>query len=178
HTVTSSITGNASMTVNPAAAKSLVVGGYPASTRAGTSHNFTVTAQDAFGNTASGYSGTVTFTSSDGQAVLPANYTFTGGDAGVHTFSATLKTAGSQSITATDTLTGSIKGSQSGITVSPAAISDLQVTAPRSVTAGQAFTITVAAVDPFSNVITGYLGTIHFTSSDNQAVLPGNYTFK
>jgi hypothetical protein len=116
--------------------------------------------------------------SSDGQAVLPANYTFTSTDAGVHSFSGTLRTAGSQSITATDTATSSIKGGQSGITVSPAAISGLQVTASRSVTAGQAFTITVTAVDPFSNVINSYLGTVHFTSSDNQAILPGNYTFK
>ncbi len=50
--------------------------------------------------------GTAHFTSSDIQAVLPANYTFTGVDAGVHVFSVTLKTAGSQSITATDTVTG------------------------------------------------------------------------
>src|SRR5206468_7033468 len=178
-TVINSIQGSqTSITVNLATVSKLVVSGYPSPTVAGISHGFTITAQDAFGNTASGYTGTVVFTSSDGQAVLPANYKFTSTDAGVHSFSGTLRTAGSQSITATDTVTSSIKGSQSGITVSPAAISGLQVTAPRSVTAGQAFTITVAAVDPFSNVITGYLGTIHFTSSDNQAVLPGNYTFK
>ena len=55
---------------------------------------------------ATGYTGTVHFTSSDAQAGLPANYTFTGGDAGTHVFSVTLKTAGTQSITATDTVTG------------------------------------------------------------------------
>ena len=59
-----------------------------------------------------GYTGTVHFTSSDGPAVLPANYTFTGGDAGTHVFSVTLKTAGTQSITATDTVTGSITGTR------------------------------------------------------------------
>src|SRR5205085_7986336 len=58
------------------------------------------------------------FTSSDTQAVLPANYTFTAGDNGVHTFSATLKTAGSRSLTATDTITGTITGAQT-ITVQP-----------------------------------------------------------
>ena len=42
---------------------------------------------------------TVTFGSSDAQAGLPASYAFTAADAGVHTFTATLKTAGSQSIT-------------------------------------------------------------------------------
>ena len=33
----------------------------------------TLTAKDAFGNTATGYNGTVHFTSTDGQAVLPAD---------------------------------------------------------------------------------------------------------
>ena len=51
-------------------------------------HNVTVTAKDAYGNMATGYTGTVHFTSSDGQAVLPANYTFVAGDAGIHTFQA------------------------------------------------------------------------------------------
>ena len=75
----------------------------------------TVTAKDAFGNTAVGYTGTVHFTSNDGQAVLPANYTFVAGDNGLHSFSATLKTAGTRSITATDTVTSSITGTQSGL---------------------------------------------------------------
>ena len=176
-TVTGSITGNASVTVSPAAAKSLVVGGYPASTTAGTSHNFTVTAQDTFGNTATGYTGTVAFTSSDGQAVLPANYTFTNSDAGVHTFSATLKTAGTQSITAKDTVTASITGTQSGITVNAATTSHLKISSPASATAGSSFSVTVTAQDVNNNTLTSYLGTVHFISADAAAVLPSNYTF-
>jgi parallel beta-helix repeat protein len=89
---------------------SLQLGG-PASASAGDMFTFMVTAQDAHGKTASGYTGTVHFTSSDSQAVLPANYAFTSTDKGVHTFSATLKTAGSQTVTATDTVTASITGS-------------------------------------------------------------------
>ena len=73
----------------------------PASATAGTSFSFTVTAQDGSNATDTGYAGTVHFTSSDGQAVLPANSTLT---SGVGTFSATLKTAGNQTITATDTV--------------------------------------------------------------------------
>src|SRR5262249_399348 len=47
-------------------------------------------------------------------AILPADYTFTLADAGVHTFSATLTTAGAQSITAADAahLTSSDTGIQ------------------------------------------------------------------
>ena len=88
------INGNDSTTVNPAAAHHLVVSGFPDPTVAGASHPFVVTAKDLFGNTATGYSGTVTFTSTDPDAVLPIDYDFVGGDNGDHTFSATLKTAG------------------------------------------------------------------------------------
>src|SRR5262249_61608751 len=82
-----SVTGSAAVTVSPAAASSLVLGGYPSPTAAGAAHSFTVTARDPYGNTATGYAGTVHFTSSDGQAVLPADYAFTAADAGVHSFS-------------------------------------------------------------------------------------------
>ena len=57
------------------------------------------------------------FSSSDPLASLPANYTFTATDAGVHTFSATLNTVGTESLTATDTLNSSITGIETGITV-------------------------------------------------------------
>src|SRR5205085_9382715 len=53
----------------------------------------TVKATDAFGNAVVGYTGTAHFTSTDVQASLPADYTFTAVDAGVHTFPVVLKTA-------------------------------------------------------------------------------------
>jgi hypothetical protein len=76
-----------------------------ASPSAGAAFHLTVTALAASGQTATSYSGTVHFTSTDGQAVLPANSTLVNGTG---TFSVTLKTVGSQSITATDTATVSI----------------------------------------------------------------------
>ena len=79
-----------------------MVAGFPSPVQAGVAGNFTVTALDEFGNVATGYRGTIHFTSSDSQAVLPADYTFTAADAGVHTFSATLNTTGSQTLTASD----------------------------------------------------------------------------
>jgi hypothetical protein len=55
----------------------------------------TLPLEDAYGNVATGYAGTVHFTSSDGKTVLPANYTFTAADKGVHTFTTLkLKTKG------------------------------------------------------------------------------------
>ena len=97
---------------------------------------------------------------------MPANYTFVAGDNGVHTFTATLKTAGTQSITATDTVTRTITGTQS-VTVNPAAATTLSVAGFTTPTAaGVAHNVTVTAIDAFGNTATGYRGTVHFTSSD------------
>ena len=176
-TVTGSLTVTTpNITVSTAAASVFLISA-PATSTAGAAFNATVTAKDAFGNTATSYTGTVHFTSTDGQAVLPANYTFVAGDNGSHQVSATLKTAGNQTITATDTNTSSITGSSTTISVAGAAANVFTVSAPASVTTGGAFTVTVTAKDAFGNVATGYTGTVHFTSSDGAAVLPANYTF-
>ncbi|MFD0894868.1 DUF11 domain-containing protein [Luteolibacter ambystomatis] len=159
-------------TITPAAATHYTVSA-PGSATAGTAFNVTVTALDQFNNTATGYAGTVHFTSSDAAATLPADTTLT---SGVGTFSATLRTAGSRTITATDTVTGSITGTSASITVNPAAATHYAVSAPGSATAGTAFNVTVTALDQFNNTATGYAGTVHFTSSDAQAVLPANST--
>ncbi len=109
------------LTTTPGPAASLAFTGFPASVVAGVAQSFTLTARDSGGNIATGYTGTVHFTSSDPAATLPSNYTFTAADQGVHTFAATLPTVGTgRGITATDTVTGSITGSQSGIAVLPA----------------------------------------------------------
>jgi hypothetical protein len=175
-TVTGTITGSeGGITVNPAAASTLLVSGFPATVTAGVAGNVTVTAEDAFGNTATGYTGTVHFTGTDAQASLPADYTFVAGDGGVHSFSVTLKSAGTQALTASDTVTGTISGSEGGISVNPAAASTLLVSGfPATVTAGTAGSVTVSAKDAFGNTATGYLGTVHFTSTDSQAA---NNTF-
>jgi probable HAF family extracellular repeat protein len=165
------------ITVQPAALSKLAVAGFPSTITAGVAGYLTVTAQDPYGNTVSSYAGTVSFSSSDVKAILPANYTFTVDDNGVHSFGATLKTAGTQSITANDTLIGSLAGTDGGIQIGPAAASRLAITGPASVTAGAGFSITVTAYDAYGNVATGYLGTVTFKSSSASAILPANYTF-
>src|SRR5207302_1824908 len=122
--------------------------------------------------------GTVRFMSSDGQASLPADYAFTAVDAGSHTFIATLKSAGTRSITATDTVLPSLSGSQGGIVVTPAAAAALAATGfTTPTTAGAAHSLTVTVRDAFGNVATGYTGTVHFTSTDGLASLPADYAF-
>jgi hypothetical protein len=177
-TVPSGINGTeGNITVNAAAANNLVVAGFPSSTTAGQAGNFTVTARDPYGNIATGYLGTLHFTSSDGNAALPANYTFTANDAGVHTFSATLTKAGTQFITAVDNVFASLSASETGIVVSPGAATHFALTAPSSVTAGASFSITVTALDAYGNVATGYQGTIRIASANGKGNLPSTYTF-
>jgi hypothetical protein len=177
-TTTASLTGSETgITVTPAAASTMTVAGFPSPTTAGVAGSFTVTLKDPYGNIASGYTGTVHFTSSDGKASLPANYTFRAADAGVHAFSAILKTAGTQSIAVADTTTASLTGTDGGITVKPGAASRFLIRAPSSVHAGVAFSLTITVQDAYGNVVTGYTGTIHFKSTDGTASLPANYTF-
>ncbi len=152
------------------------------STVAGNPFSLTVTALDASGSVATGYRGTVTFDSNDPQgATLPDDYTFTAADSGVHTFSnaAALYTAGSRSITATDTVTPSITGSAT-VSVTPGAAAFFAITSPADggTVAGNAFDITVRAYDAYGNAATGYRGTVTFSSGDPYgASLPNNYTF-
>lgn len=265
--------------VAPAAAATLVAGGFTDPTIAGVAHNLTVTARDIFGNTATGYAGTVHLTSSDGAAVLPVDATLI---AGVRAFSVELRTAGTHSLTATDTVTASLTATQGGIAVNPAAANRLfideiplsatadvlfspqpiihihdafgnlvdddtttvtatlstgttgrfkgtkTVTAvngvatftnllherseniviafsstpaltgassatitvssgvpatlqvsgfPSAQVAGTPGSLTVTVLDGAGNTVTGYTGTVHFTSDDAQAVLPADYTF-
>ena len=109
----SSIHSTKSVVVTPGAARTFGVSVAANPFAAGTAHSVTVTAVDAYGNTATGYVGTIHFTSSDSAAILPGNYTFTGADKGSHKFTngLTLKTKGSRWVRATDTVTSSITGS-------------------------------------------------------------------
>jgi hypothetical protein len=168
----------AAIPVNPAAASALALAGFPASVTAGTAGRVTVTLLDAYGNLASGYRGTVHLSSTDPQAQLPADYTFTAADAGAHAFSITLRTAGSQSLMVTDTASGNLTGTPASITVSPAAPATLALSGfPPSVMAGVTGHVMLTLRDAFGKIITGYRGTVHFTSSDPQAALPADYTF-
>ncbi len=144
---------------------------------AGNALSVTVTADNANNAADAGFTGTVQFSSTDAQAGLPSSYTFTSADKGSHTFSVTLKTAGSQTVTASDAAISSSTTTGS-IAVSPAAASQFVLSGlASSVTAGATQTLTVTAEDPYGNVATGYTGTVSFTSSDAAASLPGSYTF-
>jgi hypothetical protein len=130
--------------------------------------NVIVTATDGLGATETGYLGTVHFTSSDPAATLPANYTFTGANLGTHTFSVTLNSPGIQSVTATDTVTASLTGSQTGVVVgyaattytatSPARILDTRPTGGGVTNIGLSGKFTAGSVRTFGVAGAHYVG--------------------
>lgn len=70
----------------------------------------TVNAIQDDGTVSQDYLGTIHFSSSDGQAGLPADYTFTANDRGSHAFSIIFRTTGSQTLKAVDVQTPSLAG--------------------------------------------------------------------
>jgi hypothetical protein len=151
------------------------------STTAGAPFDVTVTAQDAYGNKVTSYTGTVHFSSADPfGASLPADYTFQPTDQGMVTFpgGATLFTAGTWDVTVADTASGQIGSDQ--VLATPAAAVAFQVIAPAATVSGTAFDVTLVAVDSYGNVETNYQGTVHFSTSDADpgVVLPADYTFQ
>ena len=110
-----SVTGSsATLVVLPASAINFTVTA-PPTALTGTPFNINVKAFDAYGNLATGYGGQVHFTSTDLAAALPGDGTLAGG---MGSLSATLKTAGNQTITATDTKSTAplIAGSSASVT--------------------------------------------------------------
>jgi hypothetical protein len=71
---------------------------------------FLVVALDESNRVVPNYNGTVTFTTTDGHATMPAQYTFTDADYGTHIFSARFETVGSQKITVTENGSASVLG--------------------------------------------------------------------
>ena len=153
----------------------------PGNVQPGVAFNITVTALNANGNVVPGYTGTVQFTTSDpaGNVVLPANYRFLPADGGTKTFPVTLRTAGLQTVRATDVANAGITGSGStqvgaldGVVIGLSFTSQVVWAV-----AGTAFQVVVVAHDSTGAAVPGYRGTVRFASTDPNATLPANYTF-
>src|SRR5262249_14260923 len=134
-----------------------------------------------FGNTVTGYVGTVAFSSTDPLATLPAAYTFAATDAGVHNFSVGLhtstKNAQSWSVSAADTSSAATLQTIPNFEVVNGAAASVGVTLPTQITAGVAFTSKVTVTDAWGNGVQNYFGTVHFSTSAALAGLPADYTF-
>jgi large repetitive protein len=124
-----------------------------------TSFSIIVTALTASNTTATSYAGAVHFTSSDGSAVLPANSALT---SGVGAFSVTLKTGGNQTVTATDTVTGSISGTSGTIVVASPALAVVK-SHTGTFTQGQTATWTIQVSNTGTGATTGATVTVSDT---------------
>jgi hypothetical protein len=150
------------ISVYPAAIGSFLVQGFPSPLNAGQSGQFVVWAYDIYGNQATNYVGTVILSSSDpaaaftdantGNPLVNNRYTFSpSSDFGRHYFDATLSTAGSQSITATDSVNSKAAGAQTGIQVELAVI----ITGPSGSYINQTVALTVGTLgDPAGTIFT------------------------
>ena len=175
-TATSALTGSATVTVGAGASARLVVSA-PASAIAGSPFQVTVTVQDSEGNVVTGYTGTVLVTSLEPNP-QPTDHAFTASDSGSYVFSATLFSAGVQTVEARDATNGALAGTAT-VTVQAAPTNQLLLTAPATVSAGMPFDAILTALDPYANTDTNYQGTIAFSTSDANpgVVLPALYTF-
>ena len=146
--------GTGSFTVNVVGGGHFAVSA-PPSVLGGSPFSFTVTALDGSNNILRVYNGTVHLTSSDPQATLPSDYTFTNADSGVHTFTAKLVTGGNQTITATDTASAAITGTSAPILVN---VPDFTLTATSPVNgtpdSTETSTVNVGSLFGFSSPVT------------------------
>ena len=157
---------SSSLAIAAGTTSSLNVSGPGTATAGSAFSTLTVTAQDGQGNTATGYTGTVHFTSSDSTGTLPSDYTFQAGDNGSKTFSVTLNSAGTRTITATDTATSSITGTTGNIAVSAGTANQLAFTTqPGGGTAGSAWSTqpVVEIRDAQGNRVTGATDSVTLT---------------
>jgi hypothetical protein len=161
---------SASFTVNPSATASSFTVSNPGAQTAGAAFNETITAFDAWGNAATGYTGSkaITFSgpsnSPSGHApTYPSSVTFSNG---VGTASVTLYDVQSTSLTATQ---GSATGNSGTFAVSAGSANSFTVANPGTRTAGTSFSETITALDTWGNTATGYSGpqTLTFSGPSN-----------
>ena len=176
---------SAALTVNPAAAASLSPTAASTTPTAGITDNLTIVAKDAYGNTATTYTGSKsvifggagtigsnhpTVTNSSGSAIDFGSTTAVSFSAGIAAVSGgsngvmRLYKAEAASITVSDGTLGNASGL--GVTVGPASASQFAVSAGATQAAGSAFTVTsLTAQDAYGNTATGYSGSHTITWS-------------
>jgi Calpain family cysteine protease len=159
------VAGTSNTIINESPQVSKFVVSAPATATAGVAFPVTVTAEDLFGDTVTGFEGTVTLTGSDGQSViLQSPLSFSDGMAAT---TVSLTSAGTLTLIARS---GTAQGTSASIAVSPGTVSAFSVSAPTAALVATGFTVTVTAEDSFGNTVTGFGGSATMTSSDGQPV--------
>ncbi len=166
--------------IEPPVADHIVVEGIADPIIPGDTTDVTVTVYDQFDAVYADYVGTVHFNSSDSGAVLPADYQFVVGDAGVHVFSGlSFATEGEQSVTVTDTVDAAVTSFQGAITVlAPREADHFELSdIPDPIVYNTDVSVTVTVYDQYGDLFPDYTGTVEFTSNTTDFVPPADYTF-
>jgi hypothetical protein len=137
----------------------------PSAVSSGVPFFFTVTAEDADGNVATSYSGTLSFSSGDTAATFQAGGSMT---SGVGIFSATLKSIANQVLTATDFNVPSITGASGLISV---ALPHFLIGNTATAGVGVTISVEIVAEDASDNPLSGYTGTVNMRCSDSTATI-------
>ncbi len=166
-------------TVSPAAAAQLAVSTQPAGATAGApfATQPVVTVQDAYGNTVTGDTSSVTATLNTGSGTLAGTTTVAAVN-GIASFSnLRIDTAGAKTLQLADGALTSVNTSP--FTVSPAAASQLALTTqPAGATAGAAFATqpVLAVQDAFGNTVTGNSSNVTATINTGSGRSRGHLT--
>ncbi len=128
---------------------------------AGTAFNITVTAQDVNNNTVTGFSGTVSLSTTAGTISPNISGAFVNG---VRTESVTLTQAGSGKIISVDD-GSSHTGTSNTFTVNPGVLHHFAIANIVTQTAGTAFNITLTAQDANNNTVTGFTNTVSLSTT-------------
>ena len=146
----------------------------PERTQTGVAANVMLSARNAQNRPAVNYSGTVTLTSSDPLAVLPATVTFVNGYAHLKV---TFNTSGTQTLTATDNATTPLTTSKQTAVAAPLVATQFVMSLPERTQTGVAANVMLSARNSQNRPVINYSGTVTLTSSDPLIVLPATVTF-
>jgi hypothetical protein len=179
-TITATRTGgaetgtSAGFTVTPGAVHHFVVeaagGGAIGTQTAGTSFNVQITAIDASGNLATGFTGTVDVTSNrTGSSGLTTSASFTAGVLATHSVTLTTPVGAGATISVTRT-GGTETGTSTAFTLNAGALTHFAVEAAgggtiATQTAAVPFNVQITALDASNNTVTSFAGTVDVTSN-------------
>lgn len=177
-TSNSNIAGTFSLTVTASSATKLAFNtDLPSSAVSGsTLSSFTVSIQDAYSNVVV-RSDTITLSLLSGTGSLSGTLSKSA-SSGIATFSDIAHNT-VESIQLRASASGLTSADSSTISIASSGFHHFVIITPfTSLTVGQSSLVnTIKAVDANGTVVTSYTGTVHFTSTDTAATLPGDYTF-
>ena len=147
------------------------------SVNAGTPNTYTVTVFDGSNDTATDYTGTVTWSQSASSVSMPSTYTFTAGDAGTKDFGNVIW-YDAQETPSKFTVTDAASNISAGLSISIATVlASMTISGDTTPQAGVNQVYTVRVFDTSGRTYADYTGTVGFIQSGSSLTFPSSYTF-